>query len=67
MVIEGAARGDVGTVVGLSKYSFDGEACWTVQLDERPYESTIRASFLVPEPAKSDEDVMGPLRRVRCP
>lgn len=67
MVIEGASRGDVGAVVGVSRFTFDGETCWIVQLDDRPYESVIRASFLVPEPERSDEDILGPLRRVRCP
>jgi len=67
MVIEGASRGDVGVVLGKSQFAFDGEDCWIVQLDARAYESVIRASFLVPEPLESDDDVLGPLRNVRCP
>jgi hypothetical protein len=62
MVIEGVCRGDVGIIKGPSKYTYDGEQIWLVQLDGYTYESTIRESFLVPEPAKSDEDVLGPLR-----
>jgi hypothetical protein len=67
LVCEGASRGDVGVVLGKSQFAFDGEDCLVVQLDARPYESVIRASFLVPEPGRSDDDVLGPLRNVRCP
>jgi hypothetical protein len=67
MVINGAARGDVGRILGPSKHSFDGERMFRVQLDGRPYESTLRESFLVPEPTKSDEDVLGPLRNISLP
>jgi hypothetical protein len=67
LVINGASRGLVGVVRGASKFSFDGERVWTVKLDAFAHESSIRESFLVPEPERSDEDVLGPLRNVRCP
>jgi hypothetical protein len=67
LVCEGASRGDVGVVLGKSQFAFDGEDCLVVQLDDRPYESVIRASFLCPEPERSDEDVMAFLRRTTCP
>lgn len=67
LVINGASRGLVGKVLGPSKHTFDGELCWRVQLDEYVNESTIRDSFLVDEPERSDEEVLGPLRNVRCP
>lgn len=62
MVINGASRGLVGEVLGPAKYTFDGEQTYRVQLDAFAYESTIRESFMVPEPERSDEDVLGPLR-----
>jgi hypothetical protein len=62
LVVEGACRGDVGGVVGPSPYTFDGERVWFVQLDGFKYQSQIRETFLAPEPTKSDEDVLGPLR-----
>lgn len=67
MVIDGASRGLVGVILGPSKHRFDDEICYRVQLDAYPYESTLRESFMVPEPERSDEDVLGPLRNVRCP
>jgi len=67
LVINGASRGLVGVVKAPSKFSFDGEPCWVVQLDELSHTSTIREGFLCPEPERSDEDVLGPLRNVRCP
>jgi ribosomal protein L24 len=62
LVIGGACRGDVGAVKGLSPYTFEGERVWFVQLDGFKYQSQIRETFLAPEPTKSDEDVLGPLR-----
>jgi hypothetical protein len=62
MVVEGSARGDVGVVLGPSKYTFGDEAVLRVQLDGAIHESHLRASILVPEPERSDEDVCGPLR-----
>lgn len=62
LVINGASRGLVGAVIGPSKFRFDDETCWSVKLDHYVHVSTIRESFLVPEPTKSDEDVLGPLR-----
>lgn len=67
MVIEGVCRGDVGEVIGLSPYTFNREPVWFVQLDGVTYRSTIRETFLVPEPAQSDEDVLGPLRNIATP
>lgn len=67
LVINGASRGLVGRVEGPSKFSFDGEICWSVKLDYYVHVSQIRETFLVPAPAQSDEDVLGPLRNVRCP
>jgi hypothetical protein len=67
MVINGACRGDVGEARGPSPYTFDGERVWFVQLDGFKYQSQIRETFLVPEPTQSDDDVLGPLRRVSCP
>jgi hypothetical protein len=62
LVVEGACRGDVGVVNGLSPYTFHRERVWFVQLDGFKYQSQIRETFLAPEPTKSDEDVLGPLR-----
>lgn len=67
LVVGGVCRGDVGVVVGPSKYTYDGERIWRVQLDDYTYESQIRETFLVPEPTKSDEDVLGPLRNIALP
>lgn len=63
LVTGGVCEGELGTVVGPSPYTFNGEVVWYVQIDGAGYTSTIRASFLVPAPQPSDEDVMSPLRR----
>jgi hypothetical protein len=62
LVCGGVSRGLVGVVVGLSPHSFDGP-CWRIRLDAEPRrEAHIRANYLCPEPERSDEDVLGPLR-----
>jgi hypothetical protein len=67
LVVDGVCKGDVGVVKGPSPYTFDGERCWYVQLDAYSYQSTIRETFLIPEPGKSDEDVLACLRNVSLP
>lgn len=67
MVINGSERGSCGVIKGPTKHSFDGETCWAVLLAGTGYVRTIRESFLAPVPARSDEDVLGPLRSVTCP
>jgi hypothetical protein len=62
-VTGGVCEGSLGTVRGPTKYTYDGEVIWYVQVDGLGYTSQIRASFLAPAPAESDEDVCAPLRR----
>lgn len=61
-VTGGVCEFDVGTIKGPSPYTFSGERVWFVQLDGYSYVSTIREAFLAPEPTRSDDDVMAPLR-----
>ena len=62
-VTGGVCECELGRLVGPSPYTFNGEPVWYVQVDGAGYTSTIRASFLVPAPQPSDDDVMSPLRR----
>lgn len=68
LVVEGSARGCVGVVLGSSPHRWPAEHVWRVRLDESPErESHMREGVLVPEPEKSDTDLLGPLRRMTCP
>jgi hypothetical protein len=63
IITAGSCEGARGTVKGPSPHTFDGEPVWYVAVDGLGYTSQIRASFLAPAPAESDEDVCAPLRR----
>ncbi len=68
MALEGDSRGYVGVILGPSQYRWDDEQLWRVRWDAEPYrEAHVRDSVLGPVPEQSDEDVLGPLRRWRCP
>lgn len=68
LIVAGMSRGLVGRIVGPSIHRWDGDHVWAVRLDAEPQrDAHIREEMMAPEPSESDEDVMGPLRRVRCP
>ena len=68
-VVGGTRHKQRGRVIGEARSMYRGRADWLVLMEdgmERALGPDV-LRVLAPAPAASDDDVMAPLRRVRCP